>query len=207
MNQLQFENGNFSKGFNIFSKHCSSHVVKAKLESMVQQKIDMLKSPDHTSKGKVGSGGDKESEIFTEKENGSIGSRQPSETPPSSTGEIEADARSPVTPASSWRPIPSPRKTPAPSSPKKPGPPPDSPTKEIIIVQTSVPLEETKDPTPKVASAMSESQRAMREREPIDLGKLKPRKLLAPEQVAGSVFKIGTFENSRTDYSDVTKPL
>ena len=203
MNQLQFENGNFSKGFNIFSKHCSSHVVKAKLESMVQQKIDMLKSPDdQTSKGKVGSGNDKESEIFTEKENGSIGS-QPSEVPPSSTGESEAEARSPVTPASSWRPIPSPRKTPAPSTPKKPGPP----TKEIIIVQTSVPMEETKDPTPKVASAMSESQRAMREREPIDLGKLKPRKLLTSEQVAGSVFKIGTFENSRTDYSDVTKPL
>ena len=175
---------------------------------MVQQKIDMLKSPDHTSKGKVGSGNDKESEIFTEKENGSIGSQHSDvpQTPPS-TGESEADVRSPVTPASSWRPIPSPRKTPAPSSPKKPAPPQDSPTKEIIIVQTSVPLEETKDPTPKVASAMSESQRAMRETEPIDLGKLKPRKLLTSEQVAGSVFKIGTFENSRTDYSDVTKPL
>ena len=68
-------------------------------------------------------------------------------------------------------------------------------------------MEETKDPTPKAASALSESQRAMRETEPIDLGKLKPRKLLASEQVAGSVFKIGTFESSRTDYFDVTKPL
>jgi len=47
----------------------------------------------------------------------------------------------------------------------------------------------------------------MRETEPINLGKLKPRKLLASEQVAGSVFKIGTFDNSRTDYFDVTKPL